>query len=246
VHAADLTVLQLEDRLKALLKTYLKEPQVTVTLTESRSQPVTFVGAVVSPGTYQLRGRTSLLEMLTGAAGGLKPDAGSTARIMRRLSEGRIPVPGATDDPSGQFSVAEVNLKDVLASQSAVDIALRPYDVITIGQAPLVYVIGEVTRQGSIPASGRLTVLQALALSGGWTHTAAPRKAKILRSNGGPTRTEMAVNLNDVLAGKSIDLPMMPDDILLVPDSAGKKITARTVEGMISAGTAILTYGIVR
>ena len=40
--------------------------------------------------------------------GGVRPDAGPTLRITRQMENGRIPLPGAKDDASGKFSIAEV------------------------------------------------------------------------------------------------------------------------------------------
>src|SRR5712691_8931576 len=65
VHAAGLTVEQLQAEMVTRLKTYVKDPQVSVNVTEMRSQPVSIIGSVGSPGVHQLEGHKTLVEMLS-------------------------------------------------------------------------------------------------------------------------------------------------------------------------------------
>src|ERR1035437_4128158 len=69
VKAAGLTVEQLETELASRLNVYVQEPQVSVTVTEFRSQPVSVFGAVTTPGAVQLRGRKTLYEVFSMAGG---------------------------------------------------------------------------------------------------------------------------------------------------------------------------------
>ena len=48
---------------------YLRNPQVTVTVTEAASQKITVDGAVTKPGVYEMRGTTSLLQAVAMAEG---------------------------------------------------------------------------------------------------------------------------------------------------------------------------------
>jgi polysaccharide export outer membrane protein len=48
---------------------YLRNPQVTVTVTEAASQKITVDGAVTKPGVYEMRGSTSLLQAVAMAEG---------------------------------------------------------------------------------------------------------------------------------------------------------------------------------
>ena len=82
VHAAGLTVEQLQAGLVAAYRKYFKDPQVTVEVTDFRSQPASVAGNVNTPGVVQLRGTRNLMEVI-GMAGGLKPDAGDSVLIWR-------------------------------------------------------------------------------------------------------------------------------------------------------------------
>ncbi len=244
VQAAGLTVEQFESELVSRLKTYIQEPQVSLNIVEFRSQPVSVIGEVNTPGIHQLQGRRTLIEMLA-MAGGIRADAGNSINITRRLEWGRIPLPRATDDPSGQFSVAQVNLKAVLdATNPEQNILIRPYDVITIPRAEMVYVIGDVSRSGGFVLNEResVTVLQALSLAGGLNRTAAPKNSKVLRAtNGAATRTEIPIDLKAIFAGKAADTPLRPDDILFIPSSARKSAAFRTLEVALGMGANIGT-----
>ena len=178
-----MTVDQLETEIATRLKVYIVEPEVTVSITEFRSQPVSVVGAVATPGVHQLEGQKT--------AGGnpghcrrVRPDAGPSVKITRRLEFGRIPLPGAADDPTHQFSIAEVNLKAVMeAKNPEYNIAIRPHDVISVPHAEVVYVIGEVSHAGALPLNegDSLSALEAISSSGGMLRTAAVKNARILR-----------------------------------------------------------------
>ena len=52
-----------------LSEQYLRNPQVTVTVTEAASQKITVDGAVTKPGVYEMRGSTSLLQAVAMAEG---------------------------------------------------------------------------------------------------------------------------------------------------------------------------------
>ena len=47
------------------------------------------------------------------------------------------------------------------------------------------------------------------------------------------------------LAGKSKDVDLLPNDILLVPDSTGKKFKARAIDTAISLGSSLITLGLI-
>jgi polysaccharide export outer membrane protein len=242
IQAGGLTLEQLEAEISKRLKVYLEEPEVTVSVLEFKSQPVSVLGAVNSPGVHQLEGRKTLLEVLS-AAGGLKPEAASAISITRRIEYGPIPVPGAVDDPTHQFSMAQIDLKPLLEAKSPeLNILIRPHDVLSIPRAQMIYVIGEVGHAGALPLSesGSLSVLEAVSTSGGVLRTAAAGHARILRPIlGKAKRTEVAVNVNRIMAGKSDDIPLLAGDILVVPGSTGKKAILRTLEAAIQVGTFV-------
>ena len=246
IEAGGRTVDDLEKEITERLKTYIRNPEVAVGVAEQRSQPVSVIGEVATPGIHQLQGRKTLVEILS-LAGGARADAGYSIKITRQNEWGPIPLPNVVMDPSGRFSVAEVNLKAILeAKNPAENILIMPNDVISVPRAEAVYVIGDVKRPGEfvLGVKANISVLQVLALASGLEKTAASSKARILRASLSPDlkRTEIAVNLSKILAGKDEDVRMQPDDILLVPGSKTRTALIRGLESALQVGSGIAIY----
>jgi polysaccharide export outer membrane protein len=247
VKAAGLTVEQLEADLATRLKVYVQEPQISVTVTEFRSQPVSVLGAVTTPGIVQLRGRKTLYEVLS-MAGGPRETAGSTVSITRRRENGEIPLPGAIFDSTGQFSTAVVEMQEILDGKNpAANIEIKPNDVISVSQANarMVYVVGDVQRSGAFSLGGQRTisVLSVLSLAGGLGRTAKPEQAKIFRpAPDGQTHQEMGVNVKQILAGKAEDIGLRPDDVLVVPTSSRKAFTTTIISGALASAVSAAIY----
>jgi polysaccharide export outer membrane protein len=209
-----------------------------VNVAEFRSQPVSVIGAVTTPGIYQLRGRKNLTEVLS-MAGGLRADSGTTVKLTRRVEQGRIPVDTVTEE--GGFYVAELQLKTIMEAEAPQrNVQIRTGDVISVPAAKLVYVIGNVERAGGFPLHEKdtLSVLEALSMAGGLSRAASPQSAKILRPLlGGTKRAELPLNVHKILGGKASDVPLLPNDILFIPGSAAKGSAARALDAIIQSGT---------
>ena len=245
VHAAGLTVPQYEAEVAKRLAEYIQKPVVTVSVAEYRSQPISVLGQVGTPGVHQIRGRKTLFEAIS-EAGGLKQDAGNTIKITRQKEYGPIPLANARPDASGEFSVAEIGIHDLMEARNPADnIAVKPNDVITVPKAELVYVIGSVKRSGGFVLSERahMSILQALAMAEGLERTAAADKAKIIRqATESGTPLEIALNVKAILKGKAPDVQLTPNDILFIPNSAAKGAGYRAIDAIISAGTGAAIY----
>jgi polysaccharide biosynthesis/export protein len=244
VHAAGLTVEQLQTALTNDYKKYFKDPQVTVQVTDFRSQPVSVAGNVNAPGVIQLRGSRNLMEVIS-QAGGLRADAGDSVLITRNLSEGSIPVADAFTDPSGKYSVAHINIRDIMSGKDPQgNIAIKPHDVITVPRARMIYVLGNVTRPGGYVMTDNesMSLTQAIALAGGWAPNARLGGSRILRSSGGAEREQIPANIKKIMENKAPDLAMKPDDILYVPNSMSKVVTAQALTAAIAVGSGLLIW----
>jgi polysaccharide export outer membrane protein len=182
-------------------------------------------------------------------AGGIQQNAGPWAILMRPLASGRIPISEAHDDPTGRYSMAQVNVRAVIGLQnSAENIVLKASDTISVPEARSVYVIGDVNRPGAFPVTDeqQTTALQVLAMAGGPLKSAAPQSAKILRNSRTGQKSELvSVNLRQVMSGKSPDLQLHPNDVLFVPSSAQKAVAAKALDVAIQTGLLALTYGVI-
>jgi polysaccharide export outer membrane protein len=245
VHAEGLTSEQLKAELVKQFAREVRKPEVSVEITEFGSQPVSVMGAVNTPGVHQLRGRKTLAEVLS-LAGGLRQDAGPRVKISREIRFGPIPLSSAKIDSSNKFSVAEVDVRELIAAANPADnILISPHDVITVPAAEKIYVIGQVRKPGTVVLDEHvsISVLQALSMAEGLGQTPAPQNSKILRMVPGSTgRQQIPVDLRKILAGKAEDLAMRPNDILVVPESGPKKAASRAVEAAIQTATGIVIW----
>ncbi len=245
VHAAGISAHALESEIRTRLRDYIQEPEVAVTVFELKSQPVSVLGAVKSPGVRQLEGSQSVMDLLS-AAGGLEADAGYNVTLLRRREWGPVPLPNARSDASGQFSIGDISLSDLMEGKAAEqNILVRPHDVISVPHAKLIYVIGEVHKSGGFTVREQeiVSVLQVLSLAEGLLRTAGPEHARILRRSGpGPEKQEIPVNVKNILAGKEADVVLKPNDILFIPNSAPRSIAFRSLEAAIQIGTGVVIW----
>jgi polysaccharide export outer membrane protein len=245
VEAAGLTIDQLEAKITERLTRHLRAPDVTVSITEMQSQPVSVLGSVGKPGVQQVQGRMSLMEVIS-QAGGLRTDAGYSIRIARLREWGAIPLAGAREDETGRYYVAEVGVSEILEGNApAKNIPVKPHDVITVPKGQMVYVMGAVKKSGGFVLGERqtITVLEAVSLSEGFDRFAREGEIKIMRKTEDPeSRAEIAVNVKRILEGKDRDIALEADDILYVPLSGAKRATARSLEAAISVGSGIAIW----
>ena len=225
IHAGGITVEQLEAELTQRLKTLVRNPQVTVTVTEYRSEPVFVTGYFKSPGIYPLQGRRTLLEVLT-SAGGLLPNADRKIKVTRHLEMGVIPLPNVAVDTERKVSTVQISIGSLRGNLSPIeDIALQPLDTISVDRAELVYATGEFNKVGGVELGERdfISVTQLITMVGGLSKDAAPESARVLRRVLNTSRrSEIPVDLKKVLAGKESDFPLQANDVLYVPKSSHK------------------------
>lgn len=245
IRAAGLTVSGLEAALRSRLSPILKDPQVAVGISGYRSQPISVLGALNNPGMRQIDAGRSLFDALS-LAGGLRSDAGFLIHITRSAKCGPIPLPAARTDASGKSSSAAVRVKDILSGEHPeLNIPIYPGDQISVPKAEVVYAVGSVHKPGGFLLNEHesLSALQVLSLSEGPQRTADLRRAKILRPVSGSTaRTEITVDLKDLMSGKGNDIPLAAGDILFIPNSGKKSAGYRTLDAATGLAGAALIY----
>ena len=257
IRAAGVTTFQLEQKIQELLRQngLVSDPQVSVFVKEQNSQPVTIIGAVARPMTYQVNRPMSLLELIANA-GGITDGAGTVILITRRAeTESVMPVssspsssePAASDLDSGAKTI-RIQLQDLLNTENtAFNIPIYGGDVINIPLGGIVYVMGGgVSQQGGyvVQSHGeQITVLKAVALAHGLGGYAKPDDAVIYRLNPNKGEREaIPVHIKQIEQNKTQDVAMKSNDILFVPDSLAKKIAAKAAEAAVSIGTGVLIY----
>ncbi|MGO9443027.1 MAG: polysaccharide biosynthesis/export family protein [Terriglobales bacterium] len=206
---------------------FVRSPHVTIFVDEAASSAVTVMGEVQRPGIYPDVGDHKLYEVVS-EAGGFTASASRKIAIIRR----------------NQADPIRVELPRNLADDLSGNIDILPGDTITVPRAPVIYVVGDVTRpSGLLVDNGTLTVLQAIALAGGMNHTAKLSGARIIRR--GPTgMIETKIQVQKMLEAKIPDVTLQADDILFIPVSGGRVLAGRTFEAAMAAATAVSIYAV--
>jgi polysaccharide export outer membrane protein len=244
VHASGLTASELESVLQERLRgTYMKDPHVGVFVHEWQSHSVSVVGAVKMPGVFQIRGTKTLIEVLSMAQG-VADDAGDTVLITHGTREAR---PDNLHDADPKQTASEqINLRKLLNSaEPALNVPIYPGDIVRVSRAGIVYVVGEVNKPGGfvLQNNENISVLQALALAEGLTHTSSTAHARIIRTDAATgKRTEIPMDLRKILAGKSPDALLQPKDVVFVPNSAAKSVLYRGSEAALQTAAGVAIY----
>ncbi len=211
VEVQGLTRFEVEKKIASLLEAkYLKNAQVNIFIKEYQSKRVSIIGAVKNPGTYELIGRQTLLQILS-LAGGLTEDAGDKIIIIRQFKNGKT--------ASLIIDLEELMLK----GNPKYNIPLQPDDIINIPVERYVdvYVFGQVKNPGLIrlKKSSGVTLLQAIAQAGGFTDRANKSAVTITRKDERGIEKRIKVNVKKILSGKQKDIKLKPYDIIYVPES---------------------------
>lgn len=192
---------------------YLVNPQVNVEVAEYKSQSVSVLGEVGGGqggrgvGRYPLKGKTTLLEVLTEA--GLSPDAGTECLVVRPKKSASTGGPTLPSD-ANEGEVVRIDIVELMRGDLRQNIVLRDGDTIYVPKAQHYFVYGEVEQPGSYKLEKDTTVLKAITTAGGLTERAASiKRVKILREVGGE-KQRIAVQATD---------RVKPQDTIIVPES---------------------------
>lgn len=238
-----LSQFEIEQKIKSgLAGRVLQNPQVTVFIREYKSQPVFVLGAVKSPGQYQITQRLNVIDAIA-MAGGVDLARASEQIVVQR--------PAAAGDPSGKADTIRIDIKELLeAGNLSLNIPLQGGDVIQVPERipEVFYVIGEVNHPGvfQLPLKQEVYLTQALAQAGGPMKTAKTKKAMLVRFEGNGRRQEISLNFEEILKGRKTDFVVNPNDVIFVPGSMFKNIgygLLGVIPGTVSTSVA---YGTVR
>jgi polysaccharide export outer membrane protein len=213
----------------------LVDPIVTVSVVEYRSRPISVVGAVKAPLTFQATGTVTLLDAIA-RAGGLADDAG-----LEILVSSSQPEPGG---PAGKAAtlVQRVPVKGLIsATDLALNLSLHGGEEIRVPEAGRIFVVGDVKKPGAFPLTdgAESSVLKALALSEGLAPYAA-NTAYIYRTEGGTGgKSEIPIELRKMIERKAPDVPLMANDIVYIPDNSSRRNTLGALKASLLIGTGL-------
>jgi len=200
---------------------YLKNPQINVRVAEQKSQSFAVIGAVEKPGNYYVSRRVHLLELLA-LAGGPNKESGTRMLVARAGSTSNCKEKSVSQDDDS-IAVMGFKIRDVQEGKQT--LWMKPGDVVSVLDADIVYIYGNVNKQGALKIRDQITLTQAIASAEGLKPAAAKDKIRILRQEPGKTeRTELPYDLNQIDKGKVKDPFLEPNDIVAVSQDTSKAI----------------------
>jgi polysaccharide export outer membrane protein len=176
---------------------FIRQPQVSVLVTQVRGNQASVLGAAGRPGRYPIEVKGMRLSELLALAGGVAA-GGSEIVTLSGIRDGR---------PFRQ----KVDVSQLFGGNSAIeDPIVLNGDTLYVDKLPTVYIYGEVQRPGPIALTPDMTLMQALASGGGLTQRGTQRGMKIHRRDGSGKVEVVSPNLNDLLK---------PGDVIYVRES---------------------------
>ena len=138
---------------------------------------------------------------------------GSAGEIRHSLA-GAIPLAGKTVAEAEAFFTRTLD-RDYLVNPRVIVKLLAT-------QSSQIVLMGEVKTPGvyPLPYGETMTLLQAIAGAGGFTELASPDRVRIVRRLPGGQQTTLKFRVSDLLGGKGKqqDVPLEPNDIIMVPE----------------------------
>lgn len=197
VSLVGLTPVQAETRIAEGLKKggFIVNPQVNLYVLQARSRQIAALGQVARTGRYPMDDvSTRLLDLLSTAGGSVGADV---VTLMRKSGDGYVK--------------HEVNVPEMfLTSDMSKNMELENGDIVFVQRAPVFYIYGETARPGAYRVERKMTVRQAVALSGGITPRGTERDIRVFRRDAEDNIRELTVQLND---------PVQQDDVIHVRQS---------------------------
>jgi polysaccharide biosynthesis/export protein len=207
VAAGGLSIRAVEDKMReGLAAGYFKDPQVSVTVDQYRSQQIFVMGEVKQPGSLQFTGSMTLIEALA-RAGSTTDKAGMEAMIVRS-SSGSGAAASAQNPNASNGDTIRVNLQSLQSGALFQNVALRAGDTIFVPRAETVFVSGQVRMPGEYVIRSGMTVRQALALAGGVTDRGSTRRIQIIR----------LVDGKEVTIGGDLQKPVQAGDTIVAQE----------------------------
>jgi polysaccharide export outer membrane protein len=180
---------QIEAALKS--RKILVDPHVTVTVTQSRSQRVSVLGQVGTPGRYPIESNTTIVDLLA-QAGGVTAGGSDVVYVIRR-------------DKDGKEVRHPVDLKGLSAGNGAIpSLALQGGDSVFVPKAEQYSIYGEVNTPGRYRVEPNMTVIEAIARAGGITIRGSQRRVEIKRKQPDGNYSTMKAKQGDLVQAEDV------------------------------------------
>lgn len=243
---------------------YLKDPKVFVSVKQYNSRTFFIQGAVKSPGVYVIEGKPSLFKLIS-IAGGMVENHGSMAYIIRetkaspekleKLRAGqaaekpKIETPTALSQTIEQakgentavegesdYELITAHINGLFRGNFEQNLIIQPNDLVYIPPSDVFFVAGEVRAPGQFQLREGTTLRQAISLAQGTYFKSATNRGIIFRQDPASGKlNEIPVDIGAVMAGKKEDVAIMPNDVIMVPNSRVKTVSGALMAAMANS-----------
>lgn len=233
---------ELRSDVTKVLAKYLRNPQLSLRVTERKSRPpATIYGEVRTPQQVVLTRKATLLELLS-FSGGVTEEAGGMIQVFRTQtpmcadsaedSDWTAENNGGLDVPSRMYSLSSLK-----QGREEANPVIYPGDVVVVQKASPVYITGEVVApQGIYLKENGLSLTEAIAKIGGVRREAKTKDIKIYRLKANSKDREIiSINYDLIKKGTQKDIMLEPYDIVEV-DKSKKSVLQNIAEIAIGIG----------
>jgi polysaccharide export outer membrane protein len=176
---------------------FVLRPQVTIQVGQIRSSVISVLGQVAKPGRYPIETVGAKVSEMIAVAGGVVPGGADVVTLVGTRN--------------GRAIKLDIDLPAILQSgKNELDLQVENGDIIYADRAPSAYIYGEVQRPGMFKLERGMTLMQALAQSGGLTARGTQRGIKVHRRDASGNVVIMDIGMND---------PVGRDDVIYVKES---------------------------
>jgi polysaccharide biosynthesis/export protein len=172
---------------------FVKQPQVSVLVSEYQSQKVSVMGQVAKPGQYPLDASKKVLDALALAGGVLNDTAADDVTLVR-----------------ADGSRIVIDLQKLFDGDPAVNLVVQDGDTVFVAHAAQFYIYGQVQHPGQYKLVRNTSISQAISIGGGLTARGTQRGAVVKRVDAKGKEHKVSVKDEDVL---------QPNDVLLIKAS---------------------------
>jgi polysaccharide export outer membrane protein len=172
---------------------FVKQPQVSVLVSDYQSQKVSVMGQVAKPGQYPLDASKRVLDALALAGGVLNDSAAEDVTLVR--ADGTRVV---------------IDLQKLFNGDPAVNLPVQDSDTVFVAHAAQFYIYGQVQHPGQYKLVRNTSISQAISIGGGLTPRGTQRGAIVKRVDAKGKEHKVSVKDEDIL---------QPNDVLLIKAS---------------------------
>lgn len=183
-----------EDIIEQALTTggFIISPQVSVVVTEYSGRTASVLGKVNNPGEFQISSGDTIMDVIS-KAGGLTEDGSPSLTLYRKNSEPQT-----------------FNLYSESGGTINQNSQIQPGDVVLVAQADVFYTYGEVNKPSEYILRDKITVMQAISISGGLTDKASEKGIYIIRNTADGGSETYKAKLDEIV---------QPSDVIMVKES---------------------------